>query len=381
MLYQKTIKNTPNFDKKVHIPPRSQILFECIYSNFLDKYRSFTELVLPLERLEDKCIALTSSLSKIDEADKTFISAINLSDNQLTLNNQTEIAHFEILNEAQADNLIEIGPHLISFAKIPNPTDFENELNKLVQDYHFKRIETPTGRPLPDYSKLWFSTPETCTDFSNRTPLQREIYDQILQLQRLDKIDRKNNEFDELEFLKIFLWDTCVLNADQKRQLEEFLVEYHDIFAKHRSDVGYNTELKIKLTPEHPPPVYVQGPPAPIHLLDEILVVLALLQYFNIITTLPQSKYSSPIFVHRKSSGKFRILIDLRSVNHLLRRDYVNSNFPISNKTDATNHFAEKKLFFKLDCSHAYHCVQMADDLSVQLLAFNFASRTFAYTC
>ena len=49
--------------------------------------------------------------------------------------------------------------------------------------------------------------------------------------------------------------------------------------------------------------------------------------------------------------------------------------------TDATHHFAGKNLFCKLDCSQAYHCVEMADDLSVQLLAFNFASRTFAYNC
>ena len=125
--------------------------------------------------------------------------------------------------------------------------------------------------------------------------------------------------------------------------------------------------------------MYVQGPPAPIHLRDEILVELALLQCFHI--TLSHSKYSSPIFVHRKSSGKLRILIDLRRVNHLLRHDYLNSNFPISNMTDATNHFAAKNLFCKLDCSQAYHCVQMADDLSVQLLAFNLASRIFAYNC
>ena len=240
---------------------------------------------------------------------------------------------------------------------------------------------TPTGRPTLDYSKLWFPTPETCHDFSNLTTLQREFYDQILQLQRQEKMDPKNNEADKLEFLKKFSWDTCVLNADQKRQLEEFLVEYRDVSAKHRFDVGYNTELKIKLTPEHPVPVFVQGPPAPIHLPDEILVELALLQCFNIITTLSHSKYSSPIFVHRKSSAKLRILIDLRRVNHLLRHDYLNSNFPISNMTDATNHFAGKNLFCKLDFSQAYHCFQMADDLSVQLLAFNFASRTFAYNC
>ena len=194
-------------------------------------------------------------------------------------------------------------------------------------------------------------------------------------------MDPKSNDADKLEVLKKISWDTCVLNADQKRQLEEFLVEYHDVFAKHRFDVGYNTELKIKLTPEHPLPVYVQGPPSPIQLRDEILVELALLQYFNNITTLPHSKYSSPIFVHCKSSGKLRILIDLRRVNHLLRHDYLNSNFPISNMTDATNHFTGKNLFCKLDCSQAYHSVQMADDFSIQLLAFNFASRTFAYNC
>ena len=71
-------------------------------------------------------------------------------------------------------------------------------------------------------------------------------------------MDPENNDADKLEFSK-FSWDTCVLNADQKRQLEEFLVEYLDVFAKHRFDVGYNTELKIKLAPQHPLPAYFQG--------------------------------------------------------------------------------------------------------------------------
>ena len=40
---------------------------------------------------------------------------------------------------------------------------------------------------------------------------------------------------------------------------------------------------------------------------------------------------------------------------------------------------AGKKLFCKLDCSQAYHCLPMADQRSIEMLAFNFASRTFAY--
>ena len=95
---------------------------------------------------------------------------------------------------------------------------------------------------------------------------------------------------------------------------------------------------------------------------------------------LPSVKKSSPIFAQRNSSGKLRNLVDLKRVIHLLRNDYSNNNFPTSNMTDAVQHFTEKTLFTKLDCSQAYHCVQMADPLSVQLLSFNFASRTYAYT-
>ena len=103
------------------------------------------------------------------------------------------MAHFEILNEPQADNLIEIDPQLISLAKMRNLDDFGGELNQLIHDFHFQKFDTPPDRPPPDYSKLWFPTPETCNNFSNLTPLQREFYDQILQLQRQEKIDPKIN--------------------------------------------------------------------------------------------------------------------------------------------------------------------------------------------
>ena len=114
------------------------------------------------------------------------------------------------MNGAEADNLIEIDPQLISLAKMRNPDDFEDELNQLIQDVHFKKIDTPTGRPLPYYSKLCFPTPETCNDFSILTPLQGKIYDQILQLQRQEKMDPKNNEADKLDFFqKIFMGHLC----------------------------------------------------------------------------------------------------------------------------------------------------------------------------
>ena len=106
---------------------------------------------------------------------------------------------------------------------------------------------------------------------------------------------------------------------------------------------------------------------------------LALLHTYGIITTLPFRKYASPIFAQKKPNGTLRFLVDLRKINTLFADDYINNNHPVSTLTDAALHMAGKNLFSKLDCSQANHCLQMADQQSVELLAFNFASRTFAY--
>ena len=45
------------------------------------------------------------------------MSAINRSDNRVTLNDKTGIAQFEIQNEAPADKRTDFAPRLISLAK------------------------------------------------------------------------------------------------------------------------------------------------------------------------------------------------------------------------------------------------------------------------
>ena len=42
----------------------------------------------------------------------------------------------------------------------------------------------------------------------------------------------------------------------EKQAIEVILVEYHDIFARHRIDIGMNTEFKVKLTPKDDKAVY-----------------------------------------------------------------------------------------------------------------------------
>ena len=86
----------------------------------------------------------------------------------------------------------------------------------------------------------------------------------------MEKLYPKGNHQDKINFLSKFPWEKLALNDEQKTVLGELLVEFSDIFAKHRFDVGYNTDLKIKLTPERSIPIYEQGPPRPIHLRNKL---------------------------------------------------------------------------------------------------------------
>ena len=170
-----------------------------------------------------------------------------------------------------------------------------------------------------------------------------------------------------------------LLTETEKQAIEVIMVDYHDIFTKHRMDVGLNTEFKVKLTPKDKKSVSSESLLMPIHLKEDLIVELALMQNYGIITLLPLSKYASPIFEQRKPNGKLSLLVDLRKSNSLIGDYYTNNNNPVSALTDAAQHLAGKSLFRKLDCSQAYHCLQMADQGSVEMLAVTFASRTFGY--
>ena len=45
------------------------------------------------------------------------------------------------------------------------------------------------------------------------------------------------------------------------RQIETLLVEFHDIFARHRFDIGVNEEFTVKLTPKDESRAYSQSLP------------------------------------------------------------------------------------------------------------------------
>ena len=322
-------------------------------------------IVEPNPRFEKQTgLCVTSAIVKLNDQKQVSLGILNILPYKVTVTKNVPVAKVTILTAKQAQYLHPINPELLF-------DHLTKSINGLIEDSETKVY--------PSTDEFWFPTPENCKDPENLTGIHKRIYDEIVALKAREKLEPDKNLEDRKKFLSQFTWENSVFNAEQINIVETLLLKYHRIFARHRLDIGANEEFKVKLTPENDKPMYTQGPPTPIHYRDEVLVELALLQYWGVITTLTYSKYSSPIFAVRKPSGKLRILVDLRRINHLIRHDYDNHNFPIATLADVNAHLAGKKYFAKLDCSQAYHVLQMADPLSVQLLAFNFLSRTFAY--
>ena len=127
-------------------------------------------------------------------------------------------------------------------------------------------------------------------------PIQTRFLNELPELEQLKKLHPLEDTASRKQFISNFDWTYSTLQPDAKQAVENLLVEFQDIFARHRFDIGINTEFKVQLTPLDSLPAYSQSFPAPINLKDDILVELALSHKYGIIPTLPFSKYASPIF-------------------------------------------------------------------------------------
>ena len=125
----------------------------------------------------------------------------------------------------------------------------------------------------------------------------KKFYTDFSKLQELDYINPQlDNKYCD-QFLQKFSCKESALNHKEKQQVEKILLGFSENFAKHRLDVWYNLEIKIKLTPEHDQPIYTQNPPIQIDIREELQVELALLQHF-FITSLNNSRSTVVQFLH-----------------------------------------------------------------------------------
>ena len=293
-----------------------------------------TGTVTPVEKFtEAASLIISHSLStKFDR--KIAVRVTNTTQSPYTINKNTQIAEFSVLTPEQSVFIKPVDTAIRSMIPEGDP-DLVTYLTELLR----------TNKTDQQNNNFWFPTPENPGNTEKHTPIQTRILTEFSELQRKKKLNPKDDSESRTELLKRFNWTDTLLTETEKEAVEDILVEYHDIFARHRMDIGMNTEFKVKLTPEDDKAVYSQSLPMAIHLKEDLYFEFALMHKYGIITVLPFSKHASPISAQRKPNGKLRLLVDLRKINTLIADDYTNNNHPVSTLSDAAQHLAGKSLF------------------------------------
>ena len=133
-----------------------------------------------------------------------------------------------------------------------------------------------TKKPEQQNNTFWFPTPENPGKTEAHTPIKALILKELRELQEKEKLNPKGDVDSRMKFLKRFDRTDTLLTETEKQAFENILVEYHDIFARHRMHIGLNTEFKMRLTTKDDKALYSQSLPVPIHLNEDLIVELAL---------------------------------------------------------------------------------------------------------
>ena len=198
-----------------------------------------TGTVTPVEKFtEAASLIISRSMSTIIDR-KIAVKVTNTTESPYTINKNTQIAEVSVLIPEQSKFIKPVDTANLSLIPEGDP-DLVTYLTELLR----------TNKPDQQNDTFCFPTPENLGNTEDHTPIQTRILTELRELQRNEKLCQKDDNESRMEFLKTFNWTDTLLTETEKQAVEDTLVEYHDIFAGHRMDIGMNTEFKVKLTPK-----------------------------------------------------------------------------------------------------------------------------------
>ena len=170
---------------------------------------------------------------------KIAVRVTNTTESPYTINKNSQIAEFSVVTQEQSEFIKPVDTAILSMIPEGDP-DLVTYLTELLR----------TNKRDQKNNTFWFRTPEIPGNTEDYTPIQTRIITELCELQRKEKLNPKDDSESRTEFLKRFDWTDTLLKETEKQAVEDILVEYHDVFARHRKDIGMNTEFKVQLTPK-----------------------------------------------------------------------------------------------------------------------------------
>ena len=218
-----------------------------------------TGTVTPVENFtEAASLIISHSMStKFDK--KIAVRVTNTTESPYTINKNRQIAEFSVVTPERSKFVKPVDTAILSMIPEGDP-DLIIYLTQLFR----------TKKPDQNNNTFWFPTPENPDNAENHTPIQPRTPTEFCQLQRREKLNPQDDIELRMEFLKQFDWTDTLLTRTEKQAVKDILVEYHDIFARHRMDIVMNTEFKVELTPKDEKVADSQNLPMPIDLKEDL---------------------------------------------------------------------------------------------------------------
>ena len=294
---------------------------------------------------------------------KLVVRVTNTTETPYLIKINTQFAEFSVVTPEQAKFIKPMDLEILSIIPQGDP-DLTIHLNELLR----------TIKPELQSNTLWFPTPKNTGKIEDDNPIQTRTLEEVCELKKKKNWIRKAKKIPKETFRKIWL-DQYTANRKPRTSSWKLSGWLPWLFCQTQS--GFWDEHGIE-GESYPKRRQCCIQPKSTHVIPpkrrSARWISPDAQVWSYYFFYLFSKFASPIFAQRKPNENLRLLVDLSKMNILYADDYTKNNHPVSTLTDAAQHLAGKSLFCKVDCSQAYHCLQMTDQRSVKMLAFKFSN-------
>ena len=224
-------------DEALTIPPTTTKTITA-FTDHPSKWNT-TGTVTPLEKFTETASLLISHSMSLIIDKRIAVRVTNTTKSPYLIKKHTHIAEFSVVTPEQSKRIKPVDLAILSMIPQDDP-DMTAYLNELLRTNKLEQQD----------NTFWFPTPENPGKPVDHTPIQTRILNELNELKDKEKLNPQESTESRNKFLKRFDWTNTLLTETEKQTIEDNLVEYHDIFARHRMDIGMNTEFKVKLTPK-----------------------------------------------------------------------------------------------------------------------------------
>ena len=164
-------------------------------------------IVTPSTHLEDHdTLFLVSSLCTVNN-NAVGYQICNLSELPYTITTDTHLADFRVLTPEQLKYIKPINPATLTFIMHQHTEVTDVYLNEL------RKVNNKEDKS----EQYWFPTPEQPGDPTTYTPIQKRIFDELVELQTLEKLNPQDDKKSRKTFCDNFDWSYTTLTVFERQ--------------------------------------------------------------------------------------------------------------------------------------------------------------------